>query len=295
MKKIYCSTGALLGRPNKRDYRLLPGFAERLECDGFELMIYDSWYPEADEMINTVKGYGLSFPVAHCDKFLSEKLAGGLVTYENGAYEYREMTPEEDKMNLSKAVEDFKLNLRIANGLGADKMVFHLWNGLISDRNIERNVERFALLRDMAREAGVLLMVENVICNTHDPMYDMKLVHESYPDACYVYDTKMAEFHGQTLDLFKPEWEWMVRDGHIKHLHINDYSGGIKDWGNLGVLPVGKGHVDFDTFFRKLSAYAYDGDMTVEATAFDKTGAVDLDMLNKCFAAIREITDKGQR
>ena len=40
MSKILCSTGALIGRPNNRDYTLIKEFAPRLECDGFEFMMF---------------------------------------------------------------------------------------------------------------------------------------------------------------------------------------------------------------------------------------------------------------
>ncbi|MBO4416028.1 MAG: sugar phosphate isomerase/epimerase [Lachnospiraceae bacterium] len=286
-KKVLCSTGALIGRPNKRNYRLLKEFAGQLDCDGFEFMVYDSWYPEIDEMIETIKGYRLSIPVVHCEKALAEKFAGAELKYENGEFLYREMTPEEDKENCERAIEEFRANLRIANEFGADQMVFHLWNGLISDRHIERNIERFGKLKRLAEAAGVLLMVENVVCNTYDPLHDMEIVHKSYPDICYVFDTKMAEFHGQTMQIFEPEWEWMLSEGHVKHLHINDYSGGIKDWGNMRVLPIGQGHVDFDGFFSKLGKYGFEGYYTVEATAFDKTGTVNTVMLNECFERLR--------
>ena len=288
MKKVLCSTGALIGRPNNRDYRLLEKLAPSLDCDGFEFLVYDTWYPEADKMIETVKNYDLQIPVVHCEKSLSEKLAGARAWYDDAGYHYEKMTDEEDEKNVKDAIEKFKLNLKIANGLGADKMVFHLWNGIISDKHIERNAERFGILKEMAEKAGILLMVENVICNEHDPMYDMKVVYDRFPDVSYVYDTKMSEFHGQTMLLFDPEWDWLLKEGHIKHLHLNDYGGGIKDWSNLKVLPIGKGHVDFEGFFLQLGRYGYNGDSTVEATAFDKTGTVDTEMLNECFKRLRE-------
>ena len=292
MKKVFCSTGALIGRPNNRDYRLLERFAGQLECDGFEFMVYSSWYPEIDRLIGTVKSYNLNIPVIHCEKALSEKLAGAEVIFDGNEYHYRKMTPEEDEANYRKALEEFAVNLRVAREFGADRMVFHLWNGLISDRHIERNAKRFAALKQMAEDAGILLMVENVICNTYDPLHNMKLVQDLYPDAGFVYDTKMAEFHGQTMRLFEPEFERLAKDGHIKHLHVNDYGGGIMDWSNLKVLPIGKGHVDFEGFFDKLAKYGYDGDYTVESTAFDKTGTVDIDMLNGCFARLRTFASK---
>ena len=287
MKKILCSTGALIGRPNNRDYRLLKELAGKLECDGFEFLVYASWYTEIDMLIETVKSFRLTIPVVHCEKSLSEKLAGARRWYDKDGFHQQDMTQEEDRESVIQALEEFGMNLRIASEFGADRMVFHLWNGIVSDSHIERNIEYFGKLNDMAKEAGIELMVENVLCNTYDPMYDMELAHRSYPDIGYVYDTKMAEFHGQTMKLFEPEWDWMLKEGKIRHLHVNDYDGGIMDWSNLSVLPVGKGHVDFDTFFAKLKEYGYGGDYTVEATAFDKTGIVDTGMLNDCFMRIR--------
>ena len=267
---------------------MLEKFAPKLDCDGFELLVYDTWYPEVDEMIETLKGFDLNIPVVHCEKALSEKLAGARAWFDDAGYHYEEMSPKEDEASVKAAIEEFELNLKIAKGVGADRMVFHLWNGIVSDKNIERNAERFGILKAAAEKAGILLMVENVICNEYDPLYDMNVVYKFFPDVSFVYDTKMAEFHGQTMKLFDPEWDWMLKEGHIKHLHLNDYGGGIKDWSNLKVLPIGKGHVDFEGFFLQLGRYGYDGDSTVEATAFDKTGTVDLEMLNECFKRIRE-------
>ena len=42
MHQILCSTGALIGRPNGRDYRLLKQFCPQLDCDGFEFILYST-------------------------------------------------------------------------------------------------------------------------------------------------------------------------------------------------------------------------------------------------------------
>ncbi len=50
MCKILCSTGALIGKPNNRDYKLLKDLSKQLTCDGFE-----SWkgtFPDAGIAIN---------------------------------------------------------------------------------------------------------------------------------------------------------------------------------------------------------------------------------------------------
>ncbi len=292
MDKILCSTGALIGRPNNRDYRLLKEIVPKLECDGIEFMVYSSWYEEFDALLRTVKAMNLNIPVVHCQKSLGEYLCGMKAWFDGQGYHEYEMTPEEDRANFEKGLRELKLNIKAANVFGAEKMVLHLWNGIPSDKRIEKNIERFGYLSDIASNEGVELMVENVLCNRYDPLSNMTLVHQSYPDAAFVFDTKMAEFHDQNKAVFMPENEWLFKDKLVKHLHINDYGGGYMDWANLGVLPIGKGHVDFDEFFKRLSVYGYEGDYTVEATAFGKDGNIDYAMLNRCFGNLRGLIDK---
>lgn len=288
MNKVLCSTGALIGKPNGRNYRLLTDLSKELACDGFEFMIYSSWYPEFDELISAVLDMKLNIPVIHSQKSLGEALCGIEASFDGSDYIVRELTKEEDEAAYEKGLQELALNIKAAKAFHADRMVLHLWNGVVSDKRIERNIARLGKLMEMTRKEGITLLVENVICNTNDPLYNISLVHKSHPDADFVYDTKMAEFHGQTMKVFEPDYEWLFKEGRVKHLHINDYGGGIKDWSNFDVLPIGKGHVDFKSFFDKLAVYGYKGDFTVEATAFDKTtGVVDTAMLNRCFEELR--------
>lgn len=292
MNRVLCSTGAFIGKANGNDYTLIKEYSSKLNCDGFELMMSSSWYPILDEVISAVNSYKLCIPVVHANKSLGETLTGMRVTFTDGKFDEYVMTPEEDKEEFKRGTEDFAQNLKLAEEIGADKMVLHLWNGLVSDKAIEKNLERFAVWKDMAKKAGICILVENVICNMRDPLYNVALTAAKYDDTCFVYDTKMAEFHAQTMDLFNNEYEWLIKTGKIKHLHINDYSGGYMDWNNMRVLPIGAGHVDFDAFFGKLAAYGYTGDYTVEATALNRNKDVDLDMLNNCFEKLRKLNDE---
>ena len=294
MKKqqILCSTGALIGRPNGRDYRLLEKFVPELECDGIEFMLYSTWYPVIDELIAFLRACHFNIPVMHCQKTLCEKLAGMETVFKDGVYLDRVFDRAEDEEVYRQGLKEFEANLRVAEAVGAHAMVLHLWNGPVSDKNINSNYERFAELLRMARDYGVELMPENVICNTRDPLTNIEELHSRYPEVRFVYDTKMAEFHGQTMKLFEPEHAGLAETGRIGHIHMNDYSGGYMDWSNLKVLPIGAGHVDFDTFMQKLSAGGYDGHFTLEATGFDSTGAVDFDMLNSNIRAMRGLLER---
>lgn len=77
MNEILCSTGALIGRPNNRNFRLLEGLAGRLDCDGFEFMMYDTWYGQTEEITDYLCRIRLHIPVVHCEKSIGEAISLG--------------------------------------------------------------------------------------------------------------------------------------------------------------------------------------------------------------------------
>lgn len=277
MNEIYCSTGALIGRPNGRNYRLLEDFCPKLRYDGFEFMFYPDWYADPETVTAFLKTLeqtqSVRFPVMHCEKSLSEHITKG------GEEEERE------------AFRLFRINCSVADKIGAEKMVLHLWNGVISDSNFENNLKNFGQLRKIANEFGLDLLVENVICH-QDPMTHWKELKKEYPDIHFVFDTKMADFHRQLELLYDPEFDWLHCDNHIRHYHVNDYGGEYLEWTNLKVLPVGDGHIDFEKFFSFLREKNFQGNFTLEATGFDQTGKVDLDGLNRQADRVRQMISK---
>lgn len=269
MREILCSTGALIGRPNNRNYRLLEELAGQLDCDGFEFLMYDSWYDQTEQLTEYLCGRQLNIPVVHCEKCIGEDISRG------GAE------------NLANALRLFDINCRLAGKIGAKKLVVHLWDGITSDRNMKNNVSAYGELAGIAGGYGLEILVENVVCNQEDPMRHWRFLREAYQDIRFVFDTKMAAFHQQLGLLYEGEYAWLWREGHIAHYHVNDYAGGYKDWKNLRTLPPGRGHVDFGRFFDFVKKTGYQGALTVEATAFGADGKVDTQMLNGCFAKIR--------
>ncbi len=269
MQQIICSTGALIGRPNGRDYRLLKQFCPRLECDGFEFIMYGTWYNEVDAITEFLTSIGLNIPVMHSEKSITEHIARG------GEEEERE------------AFRLFEINCRMAEAIGAQKIVIHLWNGLISDTHFENNLRSYPMFREIAEKHGLTLLVENVVC-LQDPMSHWVELYRHYPDIRFVFDTKMADFHRQLDLLYAPEYDWLWKENHILHYHVNDYGGGYMDWSNLKVLQLDKGHIDFERFFRFAGKTGYTGDFTFEGTGFDQTGEVNIRNLNDQFARARE-------
>ena len=54
---------------------------------------------------------------------------------------------------------------------------------------------------------------------------------------------------------------------------------------------VRKGYIDFDRFFEYINKIGYKETFTVEATAFDSNGVIDIHMLNKQFEFIKNKMD----
>lgn len=275
MNQILCSTGALIGRPNGRNYRLLEKLSRELTCDGYEFMMYSSWYEETEEIIDFLLQTNLNIPVMHCEKHIGEIIG---INKEG---------------SLPEALWKFEKNCDIAKRIGARKLVIHLWDGQTSDQNFENNLRAYGELEAVAKEYGLDLLVENVVCNKMNPMTRWCELAKEYPDILFIFDTKMAAFHEQLPLIYEKEYEWLWEEGQIRHLHINDYGGGYMDWAKLKTLPIGSGHIDFAQFFHFIREKKYTGDFTVEATAFDReTGEVDSAMLNRCFATIREYLER---
>lgn len=266
MHRILCSTGALIGRPNGRDWRLLTGCRERLQCDGYEFMFYDTWYQEAEKIAAFVEKIGLPVLAWHCEKGVGELLA------EN---------------ERAEAARLFSLNCQMAAGLGARLMVLHLWNGQISDAHVERNIAAVPMLLEIAEKHGIELTVENVVCSHRDPLTNWRAMLKQYPDTGLTLDTKMAAFHNQLEDLYAPENDDLWQK-NIRHIHVNDYGGEYRNFADLRTLHPGQGRIDFAPFFRRLRAARYAGDFTVEATSFLPDGVIHWDDLNRTFAWLRE-------
>lgn len=270
MIKVLCSTGALITRYNGRDPRLLRGLVPHIEADGFEFMVYPSWDEKLPEVRRTMLALvreGVSIPVVHADKRIGELLSLG------SAEEFAEA--------------DFRMrnSLDIARELGAGTVVLHLWGGAASDHHIERNIAKLPEYIGWAGERGLLLTVENVVCGKSTPLEHVRRIMREYPEALFTIDTKMAEFHRELPATIAEEALWQ---GRVRHLHVNDYAGGVRDFKDLRVMHIGEGHVDFAPFFRRVRESGYEGYATVESTSSLPDGSIAFEKLNRSLRLVRE-------
>ena len=266
--KVLISTGALLGYVNGKEFRMLKEIVPRLDCDGLEVMMYRDWYERAEELVEVVNSLETDTPVMHFEKSIGEKIV---------------------LEGLGQVVDRFETNCKIAKGIGAKKAVFHLWNGTTSDQQIEKNIEAYGELRQISDAYDIELLIENVICNKYNPFCNWNWLIERYPDVSYIFDTKMAAFHGQMDGIYGFD-----KINHVKHYHVNDYAGGYMEWETLRerVLPVGAGNIDFRKFFDFLNEIAYDGTITLEASGLNRdTKELEYDMLNHQVETVKKLID----
>lgn len=260
MPRIVCSTGALLGRPNGRDFHLLPDLVKLLHCDGLELMFYDTWYDKTKDLLSVVHTLSLPIPVFHAEKSICRGLATG--------------NPDD----LDHALYLFRINCQTAATVGCERVVFHLWDGWMNEAQILLALNAFPLFEAQCHDFGLELTVENIVCAEGDPLRYCNKLLQKHASALFTYDTKMAAFHGQEDELYSPENEEISH--RIRHFHINDYQGGYKDWAHFKTLHIGEGQVQFDPLFQWLHRQSFSGCLTTEATSFDASGKIDIEKLN---------------
>lgn len=263
---MLCSTGAIITRYNGRNPLLLPMLAPAIECNGFEFMMYPGWYSEIDTIATAMSTSGLCFPVIHADKQIGELIS-------------RNAPGDIDEVRRR-----FKLNCMMAGKIGSRLMVLHLWGGEPSDNNFDFNMDMYAELAETAAAHGLTLTIENVVCGKSSPLLRLNELLNKFPDMLFTIDTKMAEFHGELSDTLACKRLW---EGHVRHLHVNDYGGGVRDFSNLRVLHIGEGHVDFESFFAHIKKKDYSGFATVESSSVRIDGSIDVGRLNRSIERVR--------
>ena len=259
---VFVSTGAFIGRVNGRSHKPFLSSYRTMDADGYEFMMYESCYDKIDEIVSDFNEENLNIPVFHADKFIGQKIGAG------------------DSESKKEALCRLRRNCEIANKLGADKMVLHLWNGPVSDDNIENNYKIFGELNEIAKAHGILLMPENVVCRHRNPSEHILELACRYPEARFTFDTKMAAFHNELDTSYEGDFLELWKSGRIAHLHINDYNGKYKDWDNLRTVHIGEGWIDFNRFFSFLSSISYEGTATLECGSMDENGIYPQKMNN---------------
>jgi sugar phosphate isomerase/epimerase len=242
-------TGSVTRKPDLADHlRIL----RHVPPGELELSIYDGW---DERVVDDLQG--LPIVTAHAEKTIGGTLSGD-----------------------DPALEQFALNCRVAGALGAEILVFHLWELPDGDRFLERNLEHLPGLIDTAEEYGLTLAVETVPCTVGTPIDNVRRACEHDPRCRVTLDTEFLALHGQ-LDRTHELADL------VGHIHVKDFDPAV--WGTKPrryLLP-GEGVLDIDGFLERLQ---YDGTLTLELSAVQDDGGVDADRLEAAAAWLRRLS-----
>ena len=266
MREIFCSTGAYIGRANEFDPELIPFYGRQIHCDGFEFMVVSGWERKPSEIVRSLGDCGMVFRTLHSDKLIGQCLSEG---------------KDDDAMAL------FDESLRAAVAAGAEKMVLHMWGGVVSDSCFAHNLTYLPRMVERCGEAGVTLCVENVPCACGDPIAHWRDCEALCSDVRFIYDTRFGYFAG-TLERDVGLFSDAVFGAKTVHMHVSDFTGVQHDFHCLRPIPMpGEGSIDFDSFFAAVKPI-YSGTVTLESPSLDEHGHVDPERLSAAIEYIRQ-------
>ncbi len=285
-RKLYPSTGAMVGHSNGFDYRRAIREYVRLReeslIDGVELMMLRFYYDKISTVADAVNQSNLvdATSVIHCEKDVGTLLSDAGVCRAAGKTDESE--------NLWKTASDlFRLNCEMAERTGLRRMVLHLWGGISSDANLEYNAEKLPTLAKTAADSGVRLLIENIPSNHADPYTNWKrLIAWGLPENVgLIYDTRFGKLHDQMRETLS-DGEVAAR---LEHVHISDFAGTYRDFAKLRpILHPGEGSVDFDGLARLLDGMGYAGTVTLESPVMQGE-EYDIAKLERTLRYLREL------
>lgn len=284
MNPVYLSTGAFVGRVNNRNWHFPVQYVDKLECDGFEFMVFNDFVDILPEIIAEYRAAELTIPVVHAQKSLGDFVS----------------TPTDEA--FATAREMIARDCDAAAQLypqGRPKVVAHCWGIPDSDTYFERITERIGILAEIAKSCGAELLPENSFCVHGSPLDHFGSLAAVYPYLHFIMDTRCAAFHAELT----PPREGFIVEGapegiptfasssilaeRVHHIHINDYAGAYHDWNSMYPIPQPtKGKIDWETFFAALRSIPYAHSITLEAPAM-QPDRVDYETLNASIAFIR--------
>jgi sugar phosphate isomerase/epimerase len=266
---ILCSTAIVTQDPDQTDHKTILEHAPKLGATGYELQVHSAWYGHLDDVVEDLRSSNLSFPVLHADKAIGAGLGS------------------DDGDDADEALASLEVNCRAAAALGATTVVLHLWEEPSSDEEIERNLEQLPACLDTAEAYDVVLTVETIQGTWGTPLANIELALARDPRCAVTLDTEFLGFHGQVADSIAADWLWI--GDRVRHIHLKDFDGRMRDRNGRRYLLPGEGSLDLQSFLTGLVDRAYEGNITLEASAITHSGKLDEARLQEVAAVMKQL------
>ncbi len=271
---LLCSTGAFSRYPDYTSYHATLTYGPQLDADGFELMFFPEWASNLDEIAAQLKGSGLRFPALHAEKSVGTAL-GSL--------------QEEERAQVLRMLE---ANARLGRALGAHLLVLHLWAWPELDDRLDINLQCLGRCLDLAEAYGLELAVETIPARQADPLSNVRRAIEQDARAKVALDTEFLARYGQLDEALAAEWLW--REPLVRHIHIKDFDSALfSRENNRRYLHPGEGEIDFVRVFAALKARNFHGNISLEASAINADGIVDIPRIQQSLSLLCRLIDSG--
>jgi sugar phosphate isomerase/epimerase len=267
---ILCSTGIITRSPDQTDHKAILEHASALGATALELAVYEQWYGHLDEVVQDLGSSGLSFPVVHADKAIGAGLGS------------------DDPDEAEESLRLLETNCRLAAALKASTVVVHLWELPTADRAIDRNLEHLSACLDTAEAYRLALAFETIPGFHATPLSNLKLALERDSRSLVTLDTEFLGFHGEVEESIAADWLWS--DGRVRHVHLKDFDGRMRDGDVRRYLLPGEGKLDLQRFLDGLRMRGYEGTITLEATARTPSGELDQERLAQVAAIVGQLS-----
>ncbi len=267
---VLCSTGTFTRERDAFDYRAILKYGPALDVDGLELLFYRQWYEQVDQIAADLRASELRFPAMHAEKSIGPALGSA--------------NPAEHAQALEKLAQ----NCRLAQRLGTEVLVLHLWGTPESDSYLERNLGSLGACNTLATDAGMALAIETIPCVQADPLTNVRRAIVRDERTRVALDTEFLAYHGQLEEALAADWLWQGQ--RVRHVHIKDYDGQMTDGEQRRrYLHPGEGEIDFAAFFAGLARRGFNGALSLEATVIGPALVVDLPRLQASLSALRAL------
>lgn len=268
--RLLCSTGALSRFPDLTDQARIIAALPELKADGFEILVYDSWYGTLERLAQLLLELDLRYPAIHAEKEIGPLLVTG------------------EQADRDEAMRRWRLNCLFGQSVNAEIAVLHLWGLPRADECLVRQLDCLPDLLAVADEYGLTLACETIPSRARDPLSNVAAAVRRDPHTRVALDTEFLAMHGQLDDALRADWLW-ERPDLVCHLHIKDYNGRLTDGeGKRRYLHPGEGEIDFPRLFRHLDKRGYTGYVSLEAPAMRGGEEVDIAKVNASLDRIRE-------
>ena len=263
---ILASTGTFVGRNNDYNYHKMVELKDKIKCDGFEFMMMSVWNGEEDKIVDLMKSNDVKFPTYHTDKSIGV---------------YLESNKKKDALDLLGS------NICMAQKLGCEKVVVHLWAGQLDKSNRRDILSCASEMNDMCKEKGLLLTIENIPSVRFSSLELWEELLNMDEDIKFTFDTRFSTFFNLNEKTFESRvWK------NVRHIHISSYDKNIEPKVKLirPILHPGEGLPDFDDLFSKMPKYR--GTITLESPVLGEDGRIDVEKLNTSLEYIATLATK---